>query len=203
MLRRHQHEEGRSPVPDRFEGKVVVITGAAGGIGRATSLRFASEGARILAVDLPDSALDETVAAVHRAGGQIATHPADVTVASEVGGYVQAALDQFGQIDVFFNNAGIEGWVGPLLDYPEDEFDRVFAVNVKGVILGMQVVARVMQEAGGGAIVNTASVAGLQASSQAAAYGAQQGCRRGFDEVCGHRLGRRRHPRQRRLSRSH
>ncbi len=93
-------------MPDRFEGKVVVITGAAGGIGRATAVRFASEGANILAVDLPNSDLDETVAAVQRAGGQIATYPADVTVASDVDGYFQSALDQFGQIDVFFNKAG-------------------------------------------------------------------------------------------------
>lgn len=161
-------------MPDRFEGTVVVITGAAGGIGRATAVRFASEGAHVLAVDLPDSQLDETVAAVRRVGGQVATYPADVTVASEVDGYVQAALDQFGQIDVFFNNAGIEGWVGPLLDYPENEFDRVFAVNVKGVFLGLQAVGRAMQRAAGGAIINTASVAGLQATAQAAAYGASK-----------------------------
>jgi len=161
-------------MPDRFAGKVVVITGAAGGIGRATAVRFASEGARILAVDLPNSDLDETVAAVRRSGGEIATCEADVTVASEVDGYVQAALDHFGQIDVFFNNAGIEGWVGSLLDYPEDEFDRVFAVNVKGVFLGLQAVGRIMQAAGRGAIINTASVAGLQATASAAAYGASK-----------------------------
>ncbi len=161
-------------MPDRFEGKVVVITGAAGGIGRATAVRFASEGARILAVDLPHSELDETVAAVQRVGGQVAIYEADVTVASQVESYVQAALDQSGQIDVFFNNAGIEGWVGSLLDYPEDEFDRVFAVNVKGVFLGLQAVGRAMQQAGGGAIINTASVAGLQATASAAAYGASK-----------------------------
>ena len=161
-------------MPDRFEGKVVVITGAAGGIGRATAVRFASEGARILAVDLPHSELDETVAAVQRVGGQVATYEADVTAFSQVDGYVQAALERFGQIDVFFNNAGIEGWVGSLLDYPEDEFDRVFAVNVKGVFLGMQAVGRAMQQGGGGAIINTASVAGLQATASAAAYGASK-----------------------------
>ena len=159
---------------DRFAGKVVVITGAAGGIGRATAVRFASEGGRILAVDLPGSALDETVSAVQRAGGRIATFEADVTITADVAGYVQAALDQFGHIDVFFNNAGIEGWVGDLLDYPEDEFDRVFAVNVKGVFLGLQTVGRAMRESGGGAIINTASVAGLQATASAAAYGASK-----------------------------
>ncbi len=161
-------------MPDRFEGKVVVITGAAGGIGRATAVRFASEGASILAVDLPNSDLDETVAAVQRAAGRIVTHPADVTIASEVAGYVQAALEHFGQIDIFFNNAGIEGWVGLLLGYPEDEYDRVFAVNVKGVFLGLQAVGRVMRDSGGGAIINTASVAGLQATAAAAAYGASK-----------------------------
>ena len=90
--------------------------------------------------------MDEMVTAVHRAGGQIARHPADVTITSEVDGFVQPALDQFRQIDVFFNNAGIDGWAGPLQEYPEDEFDRVFVVNVKGVVLGLQVVAQVMRK---------------------------------------------------------
>ena len=158
----------------RFENKVVVITGAAGGIGRATAMRFASEGARIVAVDLEDSELNQTKETVERAGGEVAVQSADVTVAADVERYVTTALERFGQIDVFFNNAGIEGWIGSLLDYPEEVFDRVFAVNVKGVWLGVKYVAPVMREAGGGVIINTASVAGLSGTPGAVAYGASK-----------------------------
>jgi NAD(P)-dependent dehydrogenase (short-subunit alcohol dehydrogenase family) len=83
-------------------------------------------------------------------------------------------LEAFGRIDAFFNNAGIEGWVGPMVDYPEDQFDRVLAVNVKGVWLGMKEVAPVMRGSGGGAIVNTSSVAGLGATPSISAYGASK-----------------------------
>ena len=158
----------------RFENKVVVITGAAGGIGRATAMRFASEGARIVAVDLEDSELNQTKETVERAGGEVAVQSADVTVAADVERYVTTALERFGQIDVFFNNAGIEGWIGSLLDYPEEVCDRVFAVNVKGVWLGVKYVAPVMREAGGGVIINTASVAGLSGTPGAVAYGASK-----------------------------
>ncbi len=158
----------------RFENKVVVITGAAGGIGRATAVRFASEGARIVVVDLEDSELAQTKEAVERAGGEAVVQSADVTVAADVQRYVTTALDRFGQIDVFFNNAGIEGWIGSLVDYPEEVFDRVFAVNVKGVWLGVKYVAPVMCAAGGGVIINTASTAGLTATPSAVAYGASK-----------------------------
>ena len=190
-------------MPDRFEGKVVVITGAAGGIGRATAVRFASEGARILAVDLPDSELDETVAAVHRAGGEIATHPADVTVASEVDGYVQAALDQFGQIDVFFNNAGIEGWVGPLPGLPGSRIRSGLRCQRQGRLFRLAGCGT--SDAGSGRGRDRQHGLGRGAASQFPSGGIRghQECCRELDEVCGHCPGRRRHPRQRRLSRSH
>jgi NAD(P)-dependent dehydrogenase (short-subunit alcohol dehydrogenase family) len=158
----------------RFEGKVAVITGAAGGIGRATVERFAREGASVVAVDLPGTALDEAVAAAESEGASAIAIPADVTRAADVERYVSAARDRFGRIDAFFNNAGIEGWIGPLLSYPEDQFDRVLAVNVKGVWLGMKYVAPIMAANGGGAIVNTASVAGLTGTPGIIAYGASK-----------------------------
>lgn len=158
----------------RFSGKVAVITGAAGGIGRATALRFAREGASIVAVDLPGSGLGEVVAAIAAEGNSALAAPADVTKAADVERYVQAAKERFGRIDAFFNNAGVEGWVGPLLAYPEDQFDRVLAVNVKGVWLGMKFVAPVMAAGGGGVIVNTASVAGLGGTPGMIAYGASK-----------------------------
>ncbi len=158
----------------RYEGKTAIITGAAGGIGRAACLRFASEGARIVAVDLPNSALDEVVSEVKTAGAEAIAVPCDVTQSAQVENYVRVAKATFGRIDAFFNNAGIEGWVGPSIDYPEEMFDRVLAVNVKGVWLGIKHVVPVMREQGGGAIVNTASVAGLSGTPTIIAYGASK-----------------------------
>ncbi len=158
----------------RFEGKVAVVTGAAGGIGREACLRFAAEGARVVAVDLAESDLGGVISAVNRLGSEAIAAPADVTQSSQVKAYVDAAVARFGRIDAFFNNAGIEGWVGPSTDYPEEMFDRVMAVNVKGVWLGMKYVVPVMRKVGGGAIVNTASVAGLSGTPTIIAYGASK-----------------------------
>ncbi len=158
----------------RFDGKVAVITGAAGGIGRAAAARFASEGARVVLVDLAGTALAESAAAVERAGGEAHTIAADVTQAADVRRYVEDATARFGGIDVFFNNAGILGPVTTLFDYPEEMFDRVLQVNVKGVWLGLREVAQAMRARGGGAIVNTASVAGLQGTPTLFAYGASK-----------------------------
>jgi len=158
----------------RFEGKVAVVTGAAGGIGRAAAARLAAEGARVVAVDLPDSDLDATLRAVAEAGGEAIAVPADVTRPSDHERYAARAVARFGGIDAFFNNAGIEGAVAPLADYPEDVFDRVMAVNVKGVWLGLRAVFPAMRARGGGAIVNTASTAGLGGTPHLVAYGASK-----------------------------
>lgn len=158
----------------RFDGKVVVITGAAGGIGRATAVRFASEGARVVLVDKAPHALHESLAAVERAGGKAVGVEADVTKPADVERYVAAAVEHFGGIDCFFNNAGILGDVRPLTEYPEETFDRVLAVNVKGVWLGLKAVAPAIRARGGGAIVNTASIAGLRGSPGLVAYTASK-----------------------------
>lgn len=158
----------------RFGGKVVVITGGAGGIGRAAAVRFATEGANVAVIDLPDSPLDETVRAVADAGGTALPIGADVTKSGDVERYVAETRRRFGGIDCFFNNAGIEGFIGSLVEYPEEMFDRVLAVNVKGVWLGMKYVGPAIRERGGGAIVNTASVAGLRATPTIIAYGASK-----------------------------
>lgn len=158
----------------RFEEKIVVITGAAGGIGRATAQRLASEGARIVAVDLPGSDLEATLAVVAEAGSEGIAVRADVSRRAEADLYVAAAIEAYGRIDAFFNNAGIEGRVMPLMEYLEDEWDRVQAVNVKGVLFGIQAVGRQMRSSGGGAIVNTASIAGLGAAGPISAYGASK-----------------------------
>ena len=152
----------------------MVITGGAGGIGRATAVRLAQEGARIVAVDLPGSDLAGAVEAVEAAGSEALAVPADVTVWADHERYVNEAVDRFGGIDGFFNNAGIEGVVTPLTDYPEEMFDKVIAVNVKGVWLGLKAVAPAMRARGGGAIVNTASTAGLGGTPHLVAYGASK-----------------------------
>lgn len=158
----------------RFEGKVAVVTGAAGGIGIAACVRFAQEGAKVVAVDLGSSPLGEVVRAVEEAGSQAIAVPADVSQPKQVQHYVDQAVAAYGRIDAFFNNAGIEGWVGPSTDYPEEIFDKVLAINVKGVWLGMKSVVPVMRRNGGGAIVNTASVAGLSGTPNIIAYGASK-----------------------------
>jgi NAD(P)-dependent dehydrogenase (short-subunit alcohol dehydrogenase family) len=144
-----------------FAGKVVLITGAGGGIGRATALAFAARGAKVVVVDFDAKLGEESAALVRQAGGQARFVQADVTKSAEVRAYVQAALDEYGRIDCFFNNAGIEGKVVPIQEYDEDAFDAVIAVNLKGVFLGLRHVLPVMLKQGGGTVVNTASVAGL------------------------------------------
>ncbi len=144
-----------------FTGKVALITGGGGGIGRATCLAFAARGAKVAVVDFDAELGEETAALVRQAGGEARFVQADVTRSADVRAYVQAALDAYGRIDCFFNNAGIEGKVVPTQEYDEDMFDAVIAVNLKGVFLGLRHVLPVMLKQGAGTVVNTASVAGL------------------------------------------
>ncbi|MDP7066920.1 MAG: SDR family NAD(P)-dependent oxidoreductase [Acidimicrobiales bacterium] len=154
----------------RFQDKVVIITGAAGGIGLAAVRRFASEGAHILAVDLEGSDLDAAIAEADPFGVKVFSQPADCSQASDVSAYVERCLDEFGRLDVLFNNAGIEGRIIGLMDYPEDDFDQVINVNLRGVWLGMKYSGPAMIANGGGSIVNTASTAGLLGARGLSAY---------------------------------
>jgi len=158
----------------RFEGKVIVITGGAGGIGRATALCFAREGARVVLVDLAAQGLREGVGAVEAAGGQALAVEADVTRRADVERYAATAVERCGGVDLLFNNAGVLGDVRPLVDYPEETFDRVMAINARSVWLGMKVVAPLLARRGGGAIVNTASIAGLRGTPGLIAYTASK-----------------------------
>ncbi len=153
-----------------FTGKVALITGAGNGIGRAAALGFAKGGAKVVAVDRDQAAGEETVGLVRQNGGEARFVAADVTQSAQVQAYVKAALDAYGAIDCFFNNAGIEGSVAPTAEYDEAVFDSVIAVNVKGVFLGLRHVLPVMLKQQRGAVVNTASVAGLVASPGMPAY---------------------------------
>jgi NAD(P)-dependent dehydrogenase (short-subunit alcohol dehydrogenase family) len=154
----------------RFVNKTVIVTGAAGGIGKAAVERFAREGAKIVAVDLKQSPLDDALAIAKSAGGEAIAVDADVSNESDVQRYVDEAVSRFGGVDVLFNNAGIEGAVVPLDQYPIDMFEKVLAVNVTGVFLGMKHVIPAFRARGGGCIVNTASVAGLRGNAIIPAY---------------------------------
>ncbi|WP_424812075.1 SDR family NAD(P)-dependent oxidoreductase [Roseococcus sp. YIM B11640] len=157
----------------RFKEKVVVITGGANGIGLAAARGFVQEGAKVLLVDR-DAAGEQVAAALRAEGHDVAFHQADVTRAAEVQAYVKAAVDRWGAIHCFFNNAGIEGHVRAIHEQDEEVFDRVIAVNVKGVFLGLKYVLPVMIGQGGGAVVNTASTAALVGSAGLGPYTASK-----------------------------
>jgi NAD(P)-dependent dehydrogenase (short-subunit alcohol dehydrogenase family) len=153
-----------------FSGKVALITGGGGGIGRASALTFAEHGAKVVVVDSNPADGQASADIVTQRGGDARFVPADVTNSTDVQRYVRDTLAAFGRIDCFFNNAGIEGRVAPTQEYDEAVFDAVIAVNLKGVFLGMRHVLPVMLRQESGAIVNTASVAGLFGGPGMAAY---------------------------------
>lgn len=158
----------------RFEGKVAIVTGSAGGIGGAVATRLAAEGARLVLVDRAADALKTVAADLERRESPALAVEADVTRRAECERYVRAAIERFGGVDLFFNNAGVLGPIAPLTEYPEDAFDQVIAVNLKGVWLGLRAVAPAMKLRGGGAIVNTASIAGLRGTPNIVAYTASK-----------------------------
>jgi NAD(P)-dependent dehydrogenase (short-subunit alcohol dehydrogenase family) len=149
---------------DLLTGKAAVVTGAAGGIGRGVALELAREGAAVLVSDLAEAKAggEETVGLIEAEGGTAAFTACDVTSADDCAALVDTALARFGKLDCAVNNAGIAVHK-PLVEVTEEEYDRVLAVNLKGVFLGMRAQIPAMVERGGGAIVNIASVAGLMA----------------------------------------
>ena len=162
-------------MPDRIrlDGKIAVVTGAAGVIGRATTALLAERGARIVAVDRKREELEDAIKGLPASAEPLAV-TADVSDEDEVADYVRAAVDRFGTIDVFYNNAGVEGEVRPITQYPLETFRRVLDVNVVGVFLGMKHVLPVMLKQNKGSIINTASIAGLIGSPQIAVYSASK-----------------------------
>ncbi len=158
-----------------LDGKAALITGGGGGIGRATALAFAREGARLAVADYEAATAAETVALVNAAGGQAISLGGEVVDAADVQALVDAAVAAYGRLDCAFNNAGIApyqvGASGRLTaDWAEESFDRMIAVNLKGVWLCMKAEIRQMLVQGGGAIVNTASIAGLIGLPTSSAY---------------------------------
>lgn len=145
---------------NRLKGKVAVITGGAGGLGKETAKLFLQEGAKVVLVDLSEEPLFKAQEELSRFGEVVAVQ-ADVTQESDTIHYVKTAVDHFGTIDVFFNNAGIEGVFSSFVDTTVENFDQVMRVNVRGVFLGIKHVLPVMMEQKSGSIINTSSVAGL------------------------------------------
>jgi NAD(P)-dependent dehydrogenase (short-subunit alcohol dehydrogenase family) len=157
-----------------MKDRVAVITGAAGSIGHATSLALARSGAALMLVDLNAEGLIKRREELAALGARVETRVADVSRSAEVAAYVAATLQKFGRIDAFFNNAGIEGKLAPTQEYDEDEYDRIIAVNQKGVFLGLRHVLPVMVGQGKGAVVNTASIASERGLAGACAYNASK-----------------------------
>ncbi len=153
-----------------LDGKVALITGAGSGIGRASALAFAREGAKVAVADIVVEGGEETVRMVKEAGGEAFFIKVDVSNAAEVEAMVNTVVDTYGRIDCAYNNAGIEGRLASTDEYPEDVFDKVIDINLTGVWLCMKYELPHMLKQGGGAIVNTASGAGLIGVAGMSAY---------------------------------
>lgn len=151
-------------------GRIAIVTGAARGIGLATALRLARDGADLVLFDLPGAPLEAAADALRKTKRRAVSFEGDVTRSDDWERVVALAAGEYGRLDILFNNAGIAGPICPLLDYPDDEFDRVMAVNVRGVFLGTKHAAAAMRDIGGGVIVNTSSVSGFGGGATIAAY---------------------------------
>ena len=160
----------------RFTHKVVIITGAASGLGLESAVRIGSEGANLVLVDLTEDALEAAKALVLETApeAKILTVAADVSDEAQVQKYVDATVNEFGKIDGFFNNAGIEGRQNLTEDFGADEFSKVLSVNLNGVFYGMASVLKVMREQGYGSILNCASVGGIRGVGNQSGYSASK-----------------------------
>ena len=156
----------------RFEGKVAFVTGATSGIGRATALAFARDGASVVVADVAMDGNRETARLIEQTGGEALAVSCDVTSADDIRAALDATVERFGRLDMAFNNAGIEQPIKPAHEITEDEWDRLVAVNLRGTFLSMKQEIELMLAHTGGAIVNTSSGAGVKGFAGQAAYAA-------------------------------
>ncbi|APE94898.1 glucose 1-dehydrogenase [Halodesulfurarchaeum sp. HSR-GB] len=153
-----------------IQDSVAIVTGASSGIGRAAAKRFAEEGASVVAADVDVDGGNETVEQITEAGGEAVFVQADVTNEGDIQAVVDTAVDTYGGLDIAYNNAGIEGPNEATTDQTLEGWDRVVDINLRGVFLGMRAEIPAMMESGGGAIVNTASIAGILGFPNLAPY---------------------------------
>jgi NAD(P)-dependent dehydrogenase (short-subunit alcohol dehydrogenase family) len=158
----------------RLAGKVAIVTGSGSGIGRATAQLFSKEGAKVTVLDRDKAAGEETVALIRAAGGDAAFSMADVSKSSDLQKAVETTVERYGKLNVLVNNAAIQV-LAKLVDTSEEDWDRVHSVNLKGVFLGCKFAIPAMLQAGGGTIVNMASVLGFVGDPDLAAYCAAKG----------------------------
>ncbi|MFH2133382.1 MAG: SDR family NAD(P)-dependent oxidoreductase [bacterium] len=174
----------------RLTDKVAIITGASSGIGKATALLFAKEGATVVLADVNESALQDIVSEIGQNGGTALAKKTDVSIEAEVKSLVDFTLAQYGQVDILCNNAGITGDHKGIEDDETDNWQKVYSVNVLGAMLGIKHVARHMQSRNSGAIVNTASVAGIRAGAGTNAYSASKAALINFTQTAACDLGK-------------
>ncbi len=173
----------------RLEGKVAIITGAASGIGRATALIFSKEGARLVLADNADRELEETLSLVEKANGNAIIKKTDVAVEEEVKDLIDLAIKTCSQVDILCNNAGITGDLVDVENQEADDWQKVFEVNVMGAVFATKHVAKHMKERRSGAIVNTASVAGIRSGGGGNAYSASKAALINFTRTAACDLG--------------
>ncbi len=161
---------------NRFDEKVVIITGAGSGLGYSSALQIAKEGAKLTLVDLNEASLEETKSKILEVvpNAEMLLITADVADEKAVENFVNETVQKFGKIDGFFNNAGIEGKQNLTENYGSDEFEKVVSVNLNGVFYGMKYVLKVMKEQGFGSVVNTASVGGIRGVGNQSGYAASK-----------------------------
>ena len=155
-----------------LEGKVAVITGSGRGIGRGMAMLFAREGAQVMVADYVAEGGNETVRQIKAAGGAATFVQADVAQSADVRNMIATTVQTYGRVDILFNNAGIEGPSAKLAHYKEEDWDRVIAIDLTAVYLGMKYAIPEMSKQGGGVILSTASVAGLVGFPGSGAYAA-------------------------------
>lgn len=165
-----------------LKDNVAIITGAASGIGKATSLVFAREGAKVLCADINAEGAEATARQIADTGGEAASFEVDVAEEPQVKAMIADAVSRWGRLDTIYNNAGI-GTGGPVTQMSVEEWDRMHSINLRGVFLGTKHAIPEMRNAGGGSIINISSIAGLVGSALAAAYGASKGAVRLFTKA--------------------